>query len=213
MPKVHTGGKRAGGGGGGSGGKITIYSETDMMSARKKNDVTRKAAEQVYQVAIDIEREYNYGLRGAVQVSDIGRSNALAYYDSKGNVGVNKKYFDADKMNEAYARCVAAGFHPSNGNKTGMEAVIAHEYGHALTEAAIAKTASFGLHGAADVIVREARALTNHKTDASFREAISGYAKKNSAEAVAEAFADHFCNGDKAKAESKTLVQTLLKYI
>ena len=44
-------------------------------------------------------------------------------------------------------------------------------------------------------------------------EKISRYATDSNAECVAEAFADVYCNGSKAKAESRTVVSVLKKYI
>ena len=41
---------------------------------------------------------------------------------------------------------------------------------------------------------------------------ISGYAKTNYAECVAEAFADVYCNGKNAKKESRAVVSELNKY-
>ncbi len=43
--------------------------------------------------------------------------------------------------------------------------------------------------------------------------AISGYAKENNAECIAEATADVYCNGRKAKTESKAIVKALKKLI
>lgn len=43
--------------------------------------------------------------------------------------------------------------------------------------------------------------------------AISGYARENNAECIAEATADVYCNGRKAKSESKAVVQALKKLI
>jgi len=45
------------------------------------------------------------------------------------------------------------------------------------------------------------------------QKAVSGYAEENNAECVAEAFADVFCNGKKAKAESRAIVSVLEKYL
>lgn len=42
---------------------------------------------------------------------------------------------------------------------------------------------------------------------------ISGYATHSNAEAVAEAIADVYCNGKKAKSESKAIVNVMNKYL
>ena len=42
---------------------------------------------------------------------------------------------------------------------------------------------------------------------------ISGYAKTNPAETVAEAFCDVYCNGSKARKESKAIVNVIDGYL
>lgn len=42
---------------------------------------------------------------------------------------------------------------------------------------------------------------------------ISRYATVSNAEAIAEAYSDVKCNGGKAKAESKAIIETLNKYL
>jgi hypothetical protein len=42
---------------------------------------------------------------------------------------------------------------------------------------------------------------------------ISGYAKENARECIAEAFADVYCNGGRAKKESQSIVDVMNKYL
>ena len=46
-------------------------------------------------------------------------------------------------------------------------------------------------------------------TTKQMRSKISGYGRKNNAEAIAEAFCDVYCNGSKATKESKAIVDSL----
>jgi hypothetical protein len=138
----------------------------------------------------------------------------MAYYDNKGNLAVNENYFDSKKMNDAYDACVKSGFHPSRGNKTGLEAVSAHELGHALSEE-VGRKLGYGdwqLDKASNKIIAEAKKQGGFGSVDSMRKAISGYAKKNNAEAIAEAFSDVYCNGNKAKKASKAVVDVLNSY-
>ena len=140
--------------------------------------------------------------------------NTMAYYDGSA-IAVNETYF-SPKMTSAYDQCVASGFHPPRGKKTAMQAVAAHEIGHGLTDKAAAKmglTGMTGLDAAATRIVTEARKLTGHQGVVQMASKISKYATQSNAEAVAEAFSDVFCNGKKARAESRAIVDTLEKYL
>ena len=143
----------------------------------------------------------------------------MGYYDEwSGNVGISSSYFDAGKMTASYDKCVELRYHPPRGNKTATEAVVAHEMGHALTGKAAEKL-KMGFEKAAHKIVYDAIRKTNPKDGAGRRistsnaaRRISGYAGRNESEAIAEAFADVYCNGRKAKAESRAIVNELNSY-
>ena len=169
----------------------------------------------ILRVVNEISRIYGRGVTD-IQVSKIGRGgrNILAYYDSEGNVAVNEKYFNFQKMGEAMDRSVKAGFHPPIGNKTGMEAVIAHEMGHRITELA-GQRAGYGnwaLNKVAEEICAKAARQLGYTSKAKMTDTISGYAKKNWSEAVAEAFGDVYCNGNGAKPASRAIVARLNDY-
>lgn len=208
MPKSGRGGRR-----GGTGGVSPAANTTSLVSARegKKTEV-----DDVLRVLKDVKDRYGERITEAQIASMRGRaSHALAYYDGGGNVAINKKFFDSKKMNDAYDDCVRSGFHPPRGNKSGIEAVVAHELGHKVTDV-YAQQRGFGhwqLDRAADEIVRNAaRTMGRPRDKASldkFVANISGYAQQDYAEAVAEAFADVYCNGRRAKPESSAIVRQL----
>ena len=136
----------------------------------------------------------------------------MAFYDNNGNLAVNETYFDSKKMNDAYDACVDSGFHPSRGNKSGMEAVVAHEMGHRLNH--IAAGGSWdNLRPTAYNIVKEAARKSGFGTATQkFVAQISGYAKGDYAESIAEAFSDVWCNGNRANSASQAIVTELNTY-
>ena len=62
-------------------------------------------------------------------------------------------------------------------------------------------------------IVSDARKSTKHRGVVQMASKISGYATYSNAEAIAEAVSDWYCNGKKAKSESKAIVNTLKSYL
>ena len=163
----------------------------------------------------DVNDEYGYAvddLQLAVLSSMDGAT--LAYYDGS-NIAFNESFFDKARMEGVYARCVQEGFHPSQGNKTALQAVASHELGHALTDNAIAKMGSkFGRGDGAEAILREAKKQVGHKGKlADMAGKISGYAKESARECIAEAFADVYCNGKNAHKESQAIVNVMNKYL
>ena len=114
---------------------------------------------------------------------------------------MNQKYIQNANLTEAMQNAVKSGFHPSIGNKTGAEAVAAHEIGHRLGEVAAQKA---GI-SEKDIVARAAKA-TRLKTE-NVAGHISGYARKNYSETIAEAYADVYCNGNKASRASRAVVK------
>lgn len=212
MAKGSRGGTRGGATGGLS--EADILGTESLVSAREGR---QREVDDVLTVARDLQSMYgDQAIANDLQVATLKKGNVLAYFDSDGNVAVNAKFLDTAKMNESYDKCVKNGYHPSRGNKSGIEAVTAHEFGHKMTESAGAKMNLKGfsnLDRAADKIVLEARGQSGHKNVSTMRKKISGYASQNNAECIAEAFADVYCNGNKAKRESKAVVNVLNKYL
>jgi hypothetical protein len=204
-------------GGGNTGGNIEVANTTSLVSMRNGDDEEARAlADETLAVFKEVNDEYGTQVAD-ILIAELGKgSHTMAYYDAGDNIAINQKYFNSKTMNQAYADCVKSGFHPSNGNKTALQAVVAHELGHALTErvgAKMGKAGFFNIDKTANTIVRGAMWSTEHKTAASFRSAISGYAKRNNAECIAEAFSDVFCNGTKAKKESRAVVKVINDYL
>lgn len=137
----------------------------------------------------------------------------MAYYDGA-NIAVNQNYFK-DSIDGIYDSAVSSGFHPGRGNKTGLEAVVAHEIGHKLTDQVGVKLGNgvFDIDKTATTIVKEALKQTNHRGVVQLASKISDYATYSNAEAVAEAYADVYCNGNKAHKESIAIMNVVNKYI
>lgn len=202
--------KRHGGGGGGSADNIT-----DMISAR--NDANAQQVDDVLKVADVMTRRYgkDVAVEGNFQVGDMKGKNAnvLGYYDMNGNICMNSKYLTNQNMDSVMDECTKSGYHPSRGNKSGIYAVASHEYGHSLTANVAQKMGTSDFDSAAERIVTEARKTTKHRGNIKFGEAISKYAASNNAETVAEAVADVFCNGKRAKTESHAVVNVIDSYL
>lgn len=212
MGSCNSGGK---GGSGWTGGNSTlnpadIESTTSLVSAREGQ---QQEVDEVLQTFKDIKEEYGYIIND-IEIATLKGEGAttMAYYDGS-NIAVNKSYFDKGKMESAYAGCVESGFHPSQGNKTALQAVASHELGHALTDAVGAKMGAIK-GDTANAILKEAKKQGKFKgTVADMAGKISGYAKYNPRECIAEAFADVYCNGKKATKESQAIVNVMNKYL
>lgn len=150
----------------------------------------------------------------AVTLKGRGKNTVLGYWDSQSKqLGMNTNYTDVQKMNTIMDDAAKSGFHPSRGGKTGTEAVALHEGGHALTDFLAQKHGKAGLHELSQEVVEKAMKATNAKGGAkAFAGTISGYAKTNYAECVAEAVADWYCNGSKASNSSKAIISVLKTY-
>lgn len=189
-------------GGGGGVNQNDIISERDMIVERGQNTDAVDEVLSVSQEMLNI-----YGQQVPLEQFLIAKmkpsASSMAYYDGS-NIAVNEKYMNSKTMNSAYDAC--GKFHPSRGNKTGMQAVVAHEFGHALSDAVGRKLGGKGIDGASLEVMRRASKQLGAKNAGAVARKISGYAKTSAAEAVAEAFADVFCNGKNAKKESRTVI-------
>ena len=206
MPKGDRGGRRGGSAGLDPG---DIKSTSSLISEREGK---QELVDATLATLKDFRDEYGAEVGDLVIATITGKgATAMAYSDGE-NVGVNKSYF-SDRMETAYADCVKSGFHPSNGNKTALQAVIAHEMGHNLTALVGQKLGTTIMDSAADRIVKEARRMTKHRGVVQMASRISKYATYSNAEAVAEAVADVYCNGSRAKTESRAIVDVLNNYL
>lgn len=189
-----------------------IVSTTSLVSARE--DGYQQEVDETLQTFKDVAEEYGY-IIDDIQLATLKGEGAstLAYYDGS-NIAVNASYFNKAKMESAYAKCVEQGFHPPQGNKTALQAVASHELGHALTDAVGAKLGTTFRNDSATAILKEAQKAGKFKgTLADMAGKISGYAKYNPRECIAEAFADVYCNGKKAQKESQAIVNVMNKYL
>ena len=210
------GSRGASSGGGGAGGMnpADIVSTESLISARGEN---QSGVDDTLTVARDIYDKYGITVTDFRVATLKGKSakSVMGYYDGFDNLAINKAYFDSKKMDSAYDSCVKSGWHPPRGNKTGTEALVAHEMGHKLSDA-MGKKLGYNINaveGASSRIILEAKKNLGVKSVGDVRKKVSGYAKKNNAEAVAEAFADVYCNGKKASKESRAIVDVLDKYM
>lgn len=202
-------------------GNIKIKNEVDVWSERHKKK-QEEAATQIINATRDMEAEY--GVMDhveSVSVANFDKKNVLAFYAPDENkVVFNRSYTDLNKVQQSYQECVDKKFHPSLGNKTPIEAITAHELGHAIADKINDKrraTKSSTVDANSEIVINAYRKLYPNKANTyeeytgipKARATISGYAKKNYHETIAEAVADVYCNGGKAKKFSKAVVAEL----
>lgn len=209
------GGRGSGSSGGGATGGLNpndIISVTSLISDRERH---QEEVDATLTVLRAVHEKYGVEVEDAQIAVLKGRGlTTLAYYDAEGNLAINQNFFNSARMDQSYDDCVKSGFHPSRGNKSGIEAVVAHEMGHRLTDMAgvNAGKGTWQLDSVAHDIVYRASRAAGYKNMDAFVAKISGYARQNRAEAVAEAFADVYCNGARARRESRAIVAELDKY-
>ena len=206
MAKGSRGGRRGGITGGVN--PNDIKGTTNLLIDTDLDEITRG---EVTRTLKDFQDKYGLEYNNTRIANMKPGTGVLAYYDGEG-IAINNEYLNSDTMNAVCKKSVESGFHPSNGSKTGMEAVVSHELGHAVN-GIIADRMGISLDASADRIVNEAMKNTKHKSVSTFQSKISGYAKQNYAETVAEAMADCYCNGKKARSESKAIQKVVDKYM
>ena len=192
------------------GGNLEINSTESMMSNRDHG--LEREVDEVLSTFADVYDQYGAQVN-EIQLAEISKGSALAFYDHGDSIAFNKAYFNSDKMNKVYDNDIKNGFHPSRGDKTALQAIAAHELGHKLTNDVAKRLGSRNLDSAAKTIMEDARKTGKFKGVFQMGKKISGYAATSNAESISEAFADVFCNGGKAKAESKAVVNSLNKYL
>ena len=207
MVKSSRGGRRSGKPTGGV-NTNDMKGTTNLLIDTDLDEITRG---EVIKTLKDFQDKYGLEYNNTRIANMKPGTGVLAYYDGEG-IAINNEYLNSDTMNAVYKKSVESGFHPSNGSKTGMEAVVSHELGHAVN-GIIADRMGISLDASADRIVNEAMKNTKHKSVSTFQSKISGYAKQSYAETVAEAMADCYCNGKKARSESKAIQKVVDKYM
>lgn len=189
-----------------------IISERDLVSQREQKT---RLVDETLGAFKDAYDEYGYIVEQILtaKLKPKASRSVMAYYDGA-NIAINERFFN-DNLQSTYQQTVDMGFHPSNGTKSAAAALTSHEIGHALTDMAAKNmgiTSIDSVNRAATRIVNEARSQTSHRGVVQMARAISEYATYSNAEAVAEAYCDVYCNGGKAKSESKAIVNVLNKY-
>lgn len=202
----------------GGGASINIISETDVWSYRHDRDnedfvdAINASVAKIQEDFKDVMDSVNFVY--AAELGGIDRSSTLGYYSSDGYIAINREYTDIGKMNAIYDASVATHFHPGRGSYTGTEAVTFHEMGHALTGHIAEKMGTADMYDAAQKIVDAAyKAVHGKGGTLAWAGTISGYAQDSYAECIAEAVADHYCNGDGAAKASKAIWNQLKKYM
>lgn len=201
----------------GSGKPMTILNPVDVWSYRH-NPNNEAYVDAINSSVRDIADDFPNIMSSTiarVDAAEFGgadRLNTLGCYGN-GTLTMNKNYTNVDKMNAVYDNAVKSGYHPSRGDKNGTEAVTYHEMGHAITDHIAVKLGEKNLDGASKRIVNDAyKASKGTGGTKAWAGKISGYAQENYAECVAEAVADFYCNGNKAKSQSKAIMRELKKY-
>lgn len=208
MAKGNRGGRREGTGKGVN--PANIKNVQNLISQRE-----RKQAEVDQTLTVLRDMQNQYGVNVDTFTADIVGKDAstLAFCDGDGNITVNTSYFNTKAMDSAMKESAKDGFHPSIGNKSGIEATVSHEFGHTLTHVAGQKMGGLSIDQASTRIVNEARKISGDKGVVIMAGKISKYATYSNAEAIAEAISDCYCNGNKSKAQSKAIKSVLDKYL
>ena len=199
---------------------VKIISTTDVWSYRHRPD-NESFVDEINMGVRNIQSDFPDIMQfvktvSAAELAGMDRQRVLGFY-GQGEVALNQNYTNIDKMNRVYDAAVSSGYHPGRGDKSGTQAVALHEMGHALTDHIAQKmgiTGPAALHQAAKRIVDAAyRATKGTGGTKAWAGSISGYAQESNAECIAEAVADHYCNGSNASAASKAIFEQLKKHI
>lgn len=194
--------------GGGMEGKNT---STTVKSSHPLADEISKGgggfANEIMDTRDAFEREYGSAVKNMkLSVGTFSKSGVLGAYGADTLI-MNEKYVKNANLTKAMQEGAKSGFHPSIGNKTGAEAVAAHEIGHRLGEVA-AKKAGISER---EIVARAGKAA-KIKTE-NMAGHISKYARSNYGETIAEASADVYCNGKKASKASKAIMAEIKKIL
>ena len=184
-------------GGGMIGGGGVDTTTTVKSSHPLTNEISKGGgsfANEIMNTRDAYEAEYGSAVkRMNLSVATFGDPSTLGAYGGD-TLYMNEKYVKNANLTEAMKN--SNGFHPAIGNRTGAEAVAAHEIGHRLGEIASQKA---GI-SEKEIVSRAAKKVGIRTNNMAGH--ISGYARSNYAETIAEASADVYCNGSKASKAS-----------
>ena len=183
---------------------------TRVLSAHPLTDYISqgggKFADEIMRTRDALEAEYGSAVKMMnLDAATFSDPSTLGAYGGN-TLYINEKYIKNRYLTAAMAS--SGGFHPEIGDKTGAEAVAAHEIGHRLGEVA----AKRGNVSEKDIVGR-AGSKIGVKTE-NVAGHISGYARSNYGETIAEACADVYCNGSKASKASQAImaeIKSILK--
>lgn len=206
------GGRGASSGGGSGqfgGGMENKDSTTRVLSSRPLSGEISKGggefANEIMNTRDAFEAEYGSAVKNLkLSVGTFSKRGVLGAY-GQDELIMNQRYIKNANLTEAMKN--TDGFHPGIGNKTGAEAVAAHEIGHRLGEVAAQKA---GI-SQKDIVARAGKNV-NIKTE-NMAGHISKYARTNYGETIAEASSDVFCNGGKASKASKAIMSEIKKIL
>lgn len=208
------GSSSAGGGTGPFGGGMENGKDTTtrVLSSRPLTEVIGSGggqyANEIMNTRDAMEREYGDAVTMMnLSLGKFSDSSVLGAYGDN-TLYMAEKNVKNPYLTESMKQAAASGFHPQIGDKTGAEAVAAHEIGHRLGEIAAQKAGITEKQVVARAAVR-ARIRTENMAGY-----ISGYARSNYSETIAEAASDVYCNGSKASKASRAImreVKSILK--
>ena len=206
---------KAGGGAGPFGEGMEAGGGVDTTTTvRNSNPLTSEIgsgggnfANEIMNTRDAFEAEYGSAVkRMNLAVATFGDPSTLGAY-GEDTLYMNRKYVKNAYLTQAMEASAKSGFHPGIGNKTGAEAVASHEIGHRLGEIAAKKA---GISDR-DIVARAAK-RAGIKTD-NMAGHISGYARMNYGETIAEASADVYCNGNNASKASRAIMAEIKKIL
>jgi hypothetical protein len=155
-------------------------------------------ADEIMRTRDALEAEYGSAVKQMnLHAATFSDNTTLGAY-GEDTLYMNEKYIRNKYLTQAMKD--TGGFHPGIGDKTGAEAVAAHEIGHRLGEIA----AQRGKVSQKDIVARAGQKI-GVKTE-NVAGHISGYARSNYGETIAEACADAYCNGSKASNASQAIM-------
>ena len=199
------GGSSSGGAGPFGGGMSNRDSNVTVKSSHNLTEEIGKGggqfANEIMNTRDNLETEYGDAVKDiTLHAATFTNPSVLGAYGGN-TLYMNQRYIKNKNLTSAMKEAEKSGFHPKLGNKTGAEAVAAHEIGHRLGEIASNKA---GI-SQKDIVGRAAK-KAGIKTE-NMAGHISKYARYNYAETIAEACADVYCNGKKASKASRAIMK------
>lgn len=158
-------------------------------------------ANEIMNTRDNLENEYGDAVKSiSLHAATFSDPSTLGAYGGN-TLYMNQKYIKNKNLTAAMQDAEKSGFHPKLNGKTGAEAVASHEIGHRLGEVAAQK----GKISEQEIVARAGKKV-GIKTE-NMAGHISGYARTNYSETIAEACADVYCNGKKASRASKAIMK------